>query len=259
MTLLYFNQPKTAVNNERKTMITVKNLGKMYDDFVAVSDLNFTVPRGETLCFIGTSGCGKTTTLKMLNRLIEPTSGEILLSGKNILQQNPITVRREMGYVMQRGGLFPHWTVKRNIALVPTLLGWPTDKIKQRVDELLELVNLKPEKFRDRYPAQLSGGQRQRVGIARAFAADPPVILMDEPFSALDPVTRKQLQQKCIELKEKFDKTILFVTHDLEEAFLLADKILIMDSGKMEQYDTPENIKSKPATEFVEKFLQSHE
>ncbi|WP_372367557.1 ABC transporter ATP-binding protein [Candidatus Uabimicrobium sp. HlEnr_7] len=240
-------------------MITVKNLTKKYDDIVVVDKLNFTVKQGETLCFIGTSGCGKTTTLKMLNRLIQPTHGEIMLSGQNILEQEAISVRRQMGYVMQRGGLFPHWNVKRNISLVPFLLGWSPEKTAKRVDELLDLVNLDPNEYRDRFPAQLSGGQRQRVGIARAFAADPPVILMDEPFSALDPITRKQLQEKCLELKEKLKKTILFVTHDLEEAFLLADKIMIMDNGVMQQYDTSENIKNKPATEFVKKFLESHE
>lgn len=240
-------------------MISVENLTKKYKTVTAVNQLSFSLEKGQTLCFIGTSGCGKTTTLKMLNRLIEPTCGKITIFGQNILDENPIEVRRKMGFVMQRGGLFPHWDVKRNIGLVPSLLGWETSKITKRVDELLELVNLPPEEYRDRYPAQLSGGQRQRVGIARAFAADPPVILMDEPFSALDPITRKELQKECMQLSKKFDKTILFVTHDLEEAFLLGDKILVMNNGLVEQYDSPENIKKNPASAFVKEFLQSHD
>ena len=239
-------------------MISVKNLTKKYGNVTAVSSLDFSVGKGETLCIIGTSGCGKTTTLKMLNRLIEPTNGVIEVMGQNILHQHPVSVRRQIGYVMQKGGLFPHWNVARNVGLVPHLLGWDPSRIQQRVIELLEVVNLPADEFSHRYPAQLSGGQKQRVGIARAFAADPPVILMDEPFSALDPITRKQLQENCIELKKKFKKTIVFVTHDLEEAFLLADKILIMDQGEMQQYDTPQVIKDSPANDFVKGFVEGH-
>ena len=180
------------------------------------------------MALIGPSGCGKTTTLKMLNRLLEPTAGEIEILGRNILDQDPIAVRRQIGYVIQGGGLFPHWTVARNIGLAPTLLDWPPEHIDARVQELLELVGLEPAEYRGRYPIELSGGQRQRVGIARALAADPPVVLLDEPFSALDAITRRQMQQEFLRLNDSLHKTMILVTHDLDEAFLLADQVLLM-------------------------------
>ncbi len=240
-------------------MISVQNLRKVFSpNIVAVDDISFSLKEGETLCLIGTSGCGKTTTLKMLNRILEPSSGEIHLLGKNILEQDRIEVRRRIGYVIQRGGLFPHWTVAQNISLVPRLLKWSPEKIKSRVEEMLNLVDLSPVEYIDRYPAQLSGGQQQRIGIARALAADPPVVLFDEPFSALDPITRKQIQEEFLALKKKVHKTSVFVTHDVREAFLLGDKILLMKQGKMEQYGTPEELQNSPANEFVRNFIQNH-
>jgi osmoprotectant transport system ATP-binding protein len=239
-------------------MIAVNNLSKVFaGNVTAVKSISFQLQEGETLCLIGTSGCGKTTTLKMLNRLLEPSSGEIFILGKNILEQEEIQVRRKIGYVIQGGGLFPHWTVSRNISLIPYLEKWPEEKIKARVDELLKLVELEPDKFRDRYPSELSGGQQQRVGIARAMAADPPVILLDEPFSALDPITRGQMQAEFIRLKKIVRKTMVFVTHDLKEAFKLSDKILIMDKGEMQQYGTPEELINSPKNDFVKSFLES--
>jgi osmoprotectant transport system ATP-binding protein len=239
-------------------MIEVKNLSKSFGTTQAVKAVSFKLEAGETLCLIGLSGCGKTTTLKMLNRIIEPTSGEINILGKNILAQNEIEVRRQIGYVIQSAGLFPHWTVERNIGLIPKLNNWDESKIKQRVLELMNLVNLDASKFLDKYPSQLSGGQQQRVGIARALAADPPIILFDEPFSALDPITRGQLQDECINLKKALKKTMVFVTHDLKEAFYLGDKIIVMNQGEVQQYGSPEEIKTKPANDFVSKFISSY-
>ncbi|MBC7474204.1 MAG: ATP-binding cassette domain-containing protein [Candidatus Sericytochromatia bacterium] len=240
-------------------MITVKNLTKTFEGNVtAVNLISFELLEGETLCMIGTSGCGKTTTLKMLNRLLEPTSGEIFILGKNILEQDQIEVRRKIGYVIQGGGLFPHWTVAKNIGLVPSLQNWDKEKMSARVDELLNLVELEPAKFKNRYPAELSGGQQQRVGIARAMASDPPVILLDEPFSALDPITRAQMQTEFIRLKKIVKKTMVFVTHDLKEAFHLSDKILVMDKGNMQQFGSPDDLKNNPANDFVKNFLESH-
>jgi len=238
-------------------MIKVQDLTKIYPgDVVAVQDVSFHVPAGHTLALIGPSGCGKTTTLKMLNRLQEPTAGDIFILGDNILDQDPVQVRRQIGYVLQSGGLFPHWTVARNVALVPTLLGWEKERQRERTDALLDLVGLEPADYRDRYPLELSGGQRQRVGIARALAADPPVILLDEPFSALDNITRRQMQQEFQHWKEKLGKTMVFVTHDLNEAFLLADEILLMKEGIAQQCATPDELRRAPANEFVREFIE---
>lgn len=238
-------------------MIKVKNISKVFGNTVAVKSVSFELKEGETLCMIGTSGCGKTTTLKMLNRLIEPSSGEINILGKNILEQDQIKVRRQIGYVIQGGGLFPHWNVAKNIALIPQLEKWETQKIETRVNELMKLVELDPDKFSKRYPAELSGGQQQRVGIARALAADPPIILLDEPFSALDPITRIQLQNEFIRLKKILKKTMVFVTHDLKEAFHLSDKILVMNKGEVQQFGSPEELKNNPANDFVKSFIES--
>lgn len=238
-------------------MIKVNNISKVFGNTIAVKSVSFELKEGETLCMIGTSGCGKTTTLKMLNRLIEPSSGEINILGKNILEQDEIKVRRQIGYVIQGGGLFPHWTVTKNIALIPNLENWDKQKTDNRVNELLKLVELDPEKFANRYPAELSGGQQQRVGIARALAADPPIILLDEPFSALDPITRIQLQNEFIRLKKILKKTMVFVTHDLKEAFHLSDKILVMNKGEMQQFGSPDEIKNNPSNEFVKNFIES--
>lgn len=239
-------------------MIEVENLTKTFSpDVTAVDSVSFRLEEGHTLALIGPSGCGKTTTLKMLNRLYEPTRGRISILGSDVLHQNPVVVRRQIGYVIQGGGLFPHWTVQRNVSLVPGLVGWEPERIASRVTELLTLVGLDPDIYRGRYPAELSGGQRQRVGIARALAADPPVILLDEPFSALDPVTRHQMQQEFLHLKEVVKKTMVFVTHDLSEAFLLADEILLLKDGRTQQYGPPEQLRTSPSSPFVEVFLQN--
>jgi len=198
-----------------------------------LSDLNLGVQEGETLVLLGRSGSGKTTALKLINRLLEPTQGAVLVEGRSTLEWNAIRLRRRIGYVIQETGLFPHFTVERNVALVPQLEGWPPERIQARVSELLELVGLEPSQFSRRYPHQLSGGQRQRVGVARALAADPPVLLMDEPFGALDPLTRAEIQREFHSLQSRLRKTIVFVTHDLREALLLADRIALLDAGRL--------------------------
>ena len=239
-------------------MIRVEGLTRIYEGgVVGVRSVSFALESGETLAIIGPSGCGKTTTLRMLNLLSQPTEGSIWLDGKPVLEQDPITVRRGIGYVLQGGGLFPHWTASQNIGLVPRLLEWEPARIETRIAELLELVDLDREQFWNRYPAEMSGGQRQRVGIARALAGDPPVVLWDEPFSALDPVTRKQLQQEFLRFKERLGKTMVIVTHDLNEAFLLADKILILRDGETQQCGTPAEIREQPANEFVREFVEA--
>lgn len=205
-----------------------------------VSGLDFTVQSGETLVLLGRSGCGKTTTLKLVNGLLFPTGGQVYLSGTPTTEWNPIQLRRQVGYVIQEGGLFPHFTIARNIGLVPSLLGWAADQIQARVYELLELVGLDPSQFAQRYPHQLSGGQRQRVGVARAIAADPPILLMDEPFGALDPITRQELQQEFLQLQQRLRKTIVLVTHDVQEALLLGTQIGFMQAGKLLSLSTPQ-------------------
>ncbi len=206
---------------------------------ILLDDLNFEVGAGEFLVLLGRSGSGKTTTMKLINRLITPTRGQVLVSGKSTCTWDRIQLRRQIGYVIQETGLFPHFTVARNVGLVPALQGWDAAKIDQRVVELLELVGLEPGQFRDRYPAQLSGGQRQRVGVARALAADPPILLMDEPFGALDPITRLDLQQELRQLQQRLGKTIVFVTHDIQEALVLASRIGLMEGGKLVFLGTP--------------------
>lgn len=237
-------------------MISVQVLTKSYGTGqVAVANLSFNVHSGATLCIIGPSGCGKSTTLKMLNRLIEPCSGKIFVNEQNILEQDPVAWRRTIGYVMQSGGLFPHWTVAKNIALVPRLLKWEPSRIDNRVDELLHLVGLPPTKYHHRYPLELSGGEQQRVVIARALAANPEIILLDEPFSALDPITRNQLQNEFIRLKEQLGKTIVFVTHDVNEAIKIGSKILVMNRGQKVQLASPAEIINNPVDDFVASFI----
>jgi len=221
----------------------------------SVYEVSFQIDEGSFVVLLGPSGCGKTTLLKMINRLVEPTSGAIYLGDKNILDMDATELRRQIGYVIQQIGLFPHMTVAQNIAIVPELLKWPKDKIGERVDELLTLVELPPEEYRDRYPSQMSGGQRQRVGVARALAGDPGVILMDEPFGAIDAITRTGLQDEMIHLQHRLKKTIVFVTHDVEEALRLADKIVIMREGEIVQYDTPFQLLSHPADQFVKDLI----
>jgi osmoprotectant transport system ATP-binding protein len=222
-----------------------------------VSQLNFTVQSGETLVLLGRSGCGKTTTLKLVNGLLMPSGGQVRLSDKPTAQWDAIQLRRQIGYVIQEGGLFPHFTIARNIGLVPSLLGWAAGRIQSRVYELLELVGLNPSHFAQRYPHQLSGGQRQRVGVARAIAADPPILLMDEPFGALDPITRQELQQEFLQLQQRLHKTIVLVTHDVQEALLLGTQIGFMQAGKLLSLSSPQaflNSAEPDAQEFLKGF-----
>lgn len=237
-------------------MLEFKNVTKRYSNYgkPAVNNLNLKVDKGEFVCFIGPSGCGKTTTMKMINRLIDITDGSILLNDKDITKQNPVELRRSIGYVIQQVGLMPHMTIKENIVLVGTLLKWSKEKKDARARELIKLVDL-PEDYLDKYPHELSGGQQQRIGVLRALAANPPLILMDEPFGALDPITRDSLQDEFKKLQRELDKTIVFVTHDMDEAIKLADRIVIMRDGEIVQADTPEEILRNPANDFVEEFL----
>ena len=239
-------------------MIRVESLSKAYGDHTVVSKVSFTVPRGETLILLGTSGSGKTTILKMINRLIDPTAGSIRIDGKDIHQMKPEALRRKMGYVIQQSGLFPHYSVEENIGLVPALLGWPAKKTKQRVQELIEVVGLS-EEHRARYPHELSGGQQQRVGIARALAADPPVILMDEPFGALDPITKQQMTHEFASLGMLREKTVVMVTHDVLEAFALGEHICLLDRGKIQQWGTPQELLFYPKNEFVRSFFRAQQ
>ncbi len=240
-------------------MIRFEHVHKTFPNGLkAVCDLSLEVEEGQTLVLLGTSGSGKTTTMKMVNRLIEPTSGHIFINDADIMQQEPIALRRGIGYAIQHIGLFPHLTVAGNIAVVPRLLNWPQDKIDQRVDDLLEMVGLDADQYRERFPAQLSGGQKQRIGVARALAADPPIILMDEPFGALDPITREQLQNEFVELETQIQKTILFVTHDIFEAVKMGDRIALLDAGRLQQLDRPVELVENPANEFVDQFLGQH-
>lgn len=236
-------------------MLTFQDVSKVYNGAKkAVSDMNLEVKKGEFVVFIGPSGCGKTTTMKMINRLIEPSDGTISIEGENILDKDPVQLRREIGYVIQQIGLFPHMTIQENISLVPKLLKWPMEKRRKRAEELLQLVNMDTE-YLDRFPHELSGGQQQRIGVLRALAADPPLILMDEPFGALDPITRDSLQEEFKKLQQSLGKTIVFVTHDMDEALKLADRIVIMRDGELVQVGSPDEILQKPANEFVEQFI----
>jgi osmoprotectant transport system ATP-binding protein len=221
----------------------------------AVSELSLTVPAGEVCVLIGPSGCGKTTALKMINRLIEPTSGEILIDGNPVRRRNPAQLRREIGYVIQQVGLMPHLTIAGNVATVPRLLGWDKARIEARVRELLDLIGLDPDEYAKRYPAQLSGGQQQRVGLARALAGDPPVMLMDEPFSAVDPITRERLQNDFLRLHRTVPKTVVFVSHDIDEAVKMADRIAIFHSGRLVQFAAPDEMLAHPAGAFVAGFV----
>lgn len=236
-------------------MLKFEHVSKIYDgNKRAVNDLSLHFKQGEFICFIGPSGCGKTTTMKMINRLIEPTSGKILINGENILDKNPVQLRRDIGYVIQQIALFPHMTIEENIVLVPKLLKWSKEKRHARAIELIELVDMTKD-YLDRYPHELSGGQQQRIGVLRALAADQPLILMDEPFGALDPITRDSLQEEFKILQKKLNKTIVFVTHDMDEALKLADRIVILRDGELVQCDTPENILRNPANSYVEEFI----
>jgi osmoprotectant transport system ATP-binding protein len=238
-------------------MISIEHVTKRYAETgaVAVDDLSLQIPEGMTVALIGPSGCGKTTTMRMINRLVDPTMGRILVGGEDVTQMDPILLRRRIGYVIQQVGLFPHMTIGQNIAAVPKLLRWEPARIATRTEELLHLVGLDPKEMLKRYPRQLSGGQRQRVGVARALAADPPVLLMDEPFGALDPIARARLQSEFRQILKQVRKTVVLVTHDLDEATRLGERIAIMNSGKIVQYDTPDAVLSHPADAFVENFV----
>jgi len=240
-------------------MIRLEDLSKVFpaQDEAAVDDLSLEIYEGEIVVLVGPSGCGKTTTMKMINRIIEPTSGRIFLQGEDVTRVNPDNLRRRIGYVIQQIGLFPHLTIADNIATVPKMLGWDKERTSKRVDELLETVGIDLS-YRDRYPKELSGGQRQRIGVARAMAADPPIMLMDEPFGAVDPITRDRLQDEFLRLQQEIRKTIVFVTHDIDEAIKMGDRIAILkQQSKIAQYDTPERILTDPADEFVQDFIGS--
>lgn len=236
-------------------MIRLENVTKRYGETLAVANLSIEIGEGEVCMLIGPSGCGKTTTLRMVNRLIEPTSGRIFVNSTDISTVKPEELRRTIGYAIQSVGLFPHMTVKENIAVVPELLHWEKSRVDSRVEDLLALVGLNPYEYSGKYPSQLSGGEAQRIGVARALAADPPILLMDEPFGAVDPLTRERLQAQFVRIQQELKKTVIMVTHDLDEAIRLADRIAIMASGKLVQYDTPEVILSKPANKFVHDFV----
>ncbi|MFD1037770.1 betaine/proline/choline family ABC transporter ATP-binding protein [Virgibacillus byunsanensis] len=240
-------------------MLKFENVSKLYNDgFKAVDNVNFEISEGELVVLIGPSGSGKSTTMKMINRMIPHTTGTISIDGEDVTKLNAAELRRNIGYVIQQIGLFPHYTIEKNISIVPQLKGWDVQDINKRVEELLEMVGLDPHVYRNRYPKELSGGQQQRVGVARALASKPNIILMDEPFGALDPITREQLQDELISLQQKLKKTIVFVTHDMDEALKLGDRIAIMKEGKLLQIDTPEKLLHEPAYGFVEEFIGKH-
>jgi osmoprotectant transport system ATP-binding protein len=236
-------------------MIVVKGLSKYFQQTAAVQDISFEVKKGETLVLLGTSGSGKTTTLRMINRLVEPSSGQIFIDNQNALALPAEQLRRSIGYVLQNNGLFPHYTVAENIGIVPQLLGWEQERIRARTRELMLKLHLDPDKHARRYPAELSGGQQQRVGLARALASDPPILLMDEPFGSLDPVTRSSIRKEFIGLDELNQKTIIMVTHDIEEAFELGDSICLMDRGQIQQIGTPSELLFNPINEFARTFF----
>ena len=236
-----------------------RHVTKRYGDSAArgaVNDLSFEVPAGAICVLVGPSGCGKTTSLKMVNRLIEPTAGQILLDGMDVMTENVTALRRRIGYVIQQVGLFPHLTIGENVAVIPGLMGWPQQRRRARTDELLALVGLDPALYRNRYPFQLSGGERQRVGVARALAVDPPLMLMDEPFAAVDPIARERLQDEFLRLQRELAKTILFVTHDVDEAIKMGDLIAVMEEGgRLAQFGSPDEILAHPASDFVARFV----
>ena len=236
-------------------MIKVENITKRFKNRTVLKSISFQIEKGEFVSIIGPSGCGRTTLLKMINRLIKPTSGKIYINGENIYDKDPITLRRNMGYVIQQNGLFPHMTIKDNIEIIPKLEKKKSEEICKRTIELMNMVDLNPDEYLNRYPSELSGGEQQRIGVARAFANDTDIVLMDEPFSALDPITRADLQNELLNLQSKLNKTIVFVTHDMDEALKLSNKICLMKDGEIIQFDEPEKILKEPENEYVESFV----
>lgn len=236
-------------------MIKVENITKRFKNRTVLKSISFQIEKGEFVSIIGPSGCGRTTLLKMINRLIKPTSGKIYINGENIYDKDPITLKRNMGYVIQQNGLFPHMTIKDNIEIIPKLEKKKLEEIYKRTIELMNMVDLNPDEYLNRYPSELSGGEQQRIGVARAFANDTDIVLMDEPFSALDPITRADLQNELLNLQSKLNKTIVFVTHDMDEALKLSNKICLMKDGEIIQFDEPEKILKEPENEYVESFV----
>ncbi len=240
-------------------ILEARKVNKQFaDGTYALQGIDWKVQEGETMVIIGESGSGKTTLLRLLNRLIDATSGDVFVQGRSVSLQDPIILRRHLGYVPQEGGLFPHWTVTQNVKLVPGLLEWPLSRQEDRVQELLPLVNLSPGEVANRYPIELSGGQRQRVAVARALAADPPIVLLDEPFGALDPITRRELQDQFLSWKSKLQKTMVLITHDLSEAFRLGDRITVLKNGEIHQIGMAKDILESPATSYVTSLIQHH-
>lgn len=239
-------------------MVRLENIKKVYNKTTVIENLNLEISKGKFVVLIGPSGCGKTTTLKMINRLIEPTSGSIFIDGEDITKVNPVLLRRKIGYVIQQIGLFPNMTIAQNIEVVPKLLKWPAEKRRKRTVELLQLVGMNAEEYMNRYPSELSGGQQQRIGVLRALAVEPPLILMDEPFGALDPITRETLQDEVKKIQKELNKTVIFVTHDMDEALKMADIIVLMKDGKVVQAASPEELLANPADDFVAEFVGKH-
>src|SRR5579864_3637765 len=241
---------------QKQATVEFRHVSKQYGPQGAVVDLSLLVPAGDICVLVGPSGCGKTTSLKMVNRLVEPSSGQVLIDGQDIMKVDVTTLRRGIGYVIQQIGLFPHQTIAENIGTVPRLVGWPRERIRKRTEELLELVGLDPARVRNRYPAQLSGGERQRVGVARAMAAEPPVMLMDEPFGAVDPIVRERLQNEFLRLHRTLGTTVLFVTHDIDEAIKMGTRVAVMQQGgHLAQYAPPTELLLHPASDFVSRFV----
>ena len=249
-------EPRAATGRPGGAVVEFDRVTKRYGRQVALDGISFRVPAGSVCALVGPSGCGKTTTLKLVNRLVEPTSGRVLLDGEDVASRDPVELRRGIGYVIQQVGLFPHRTVAENVATVPRLLGWDRARVRRRVDELVELVGLDPARYRDRYPSQLSGGERQRVGVARALAVDPPVLLMDEPFGAVDPLTRERLQNELLRLHRQIGTTILLVTHDVDEAVKVGDHVAVFaPGGVLAQFSTAQAVLESPASDYVARFV----
>jgi osmoprotectant transport system ATP-binding protein len=246
-----------AEGSDDDPLIELEGVGKRFGNSAAVVDATFRIKPGETFVLLGRSGSGKTTTLKMINRLVEPTAGKVRVFGKDVREQPAEELRRRIGYVIQQVGLFPHYSVRQNVAVVPRLLGWDEDRTRIRVDELLEKVGLPPPQFAEKRPDELSGGQQQRVGLARALAADPPIVLLDEPFGALDPITRREIRREFVRLSDELKKTMVLVTHDIAEAAMLGHRICLLENGRIEQIGKPEELRSNPKTEVVRAFFDA--